>query len=138
MHWTFSTFGVTRNRWLPPFGDEFLGRLWLFAPGKLSSWYLFQKAHWANDKMLWIVRGLTFALLIGGWTLAFDPMTRMFGNGLVRGLTAFAFGFVVLFLATSCWTIFTALAYITARPLRSILVLSCIAGMYVHLNRLPS
>jgi len=137
-HWTFSTFVVsTKRSWLPFFvesRDEYLGRLWLFAPGTLSASQLFRKAHWANDKMLWMLRGLTVLSLYIGWVLALDPLTDMFGWGFLKTLMAFAVGLVAVFLATSCWTVCTALACITARPVQSILFVSCAFGIFVYLN----
>eukprot|EP00339_Tiarina_fusa_P026270 CAMPEP_0117036110 /NCGR_PEP_ID=MMETSP0472-20121206/25604_1 /TAXON_ID=693140 ORGANISM="Tiarina fusus, Strain LIS" /NCGR_SAMPLE_ID=MMETSP0472 /ASSEMBLY_ACC=CAM_ASM_000603 /LENGTH=571 /DNA_ID=CAMNT_0004745779 /DNA_START=161 /DNA_END=1873 /DNA_ORIENTATION=+ len=101
--WTLTPCEVFEPNCLPPYGNKFLGQLWLFAPGRLSSNQLFRKARNANDKCLWMVRALTYSMLLLGWMLLFGPLTRMFGPGIFRSSLMLAFGVVAAMLATSCW-----------------------------------
>jgi hypothetical protein len=129
--WTLTPFEVTEQKCLPPYGDKVLGQLWLFAPGRLAAWQLFRNAHGANDKCLWVVRGMTYLMLLIGWMLLFGPLTRLFGPGIFRSILMFAFGMVAVILSTSCWITFSALACCTARPARSTLILAICWGLYV-------
>ena len=135
--WKITPFSVFSRQWYPPFEENFLGRLWLHAPGRLSSRQLFFKATLANFCCALTVRFVTYLLLLCGWLLVFEPLTNLKRRPLrfLNPLLALAFGTAALVLATVCWTGCTALACLSARPFQSILVVAaavCTLTLILH------
>jgi len=124
--WKVTPFSVFSRSWIPPFRQKFLGRLWVFAPGRMTWRELFFKAQLANACCAFKVRFLAYGILFAGWCLVFEPLTnlRMRQLRFLTPLLALAFGTAALVLATVCWTSVTALACFSARPLESTLVVA--------------
>ena len=132
--WTVTPFRVMAAQWFPPSSTKFIGRLWLYSPGRLSSSELFRKAHRASSYCLWKVRGLCYIGLFIGWCLVFEPLTNIFRIPFLQSLLSLAFATFAFVLATSCCLTCTAISRITARPGQSILAIATIWVIIAELS----
>ena len=75
--------------------ETFLGRLWLFAPGELSTKELFAMAIKAENRCTCHVRVATMLLLYVGWLYLFSPLTETLRWIPFGDLVSYAVFFVV-------------------------------------------
>lgn len=104
----------------------------LLSMGEKSARAMFQEALDANAMMTWILRLVSFLMMIIGFSLILKPLS-VFGDvlpfvgtiiGVGTGLIAFLIGFVL-------WITATAIAWFIVRPILSVvLVVSAIAVSY--------
>lgn len=132
--WSVTPFSVTSKQWYPPYHTNYLGRLWLYAPGALSANEMFRRAHRASARCLWKVRGISYVALFVGWCLVFEPLSNIFRVSLLRSLLSLTFATFAFVLATTCCLSCTAIARFTARPIQSLLLIATIWVVVVELS----
>ena len=106
--------------------ETFLGRLWLFAPGELSTKELFAMAIKAENRCTCHVRVATMLLLYVGWLYLFSPLTETLRWIPFGDLVSYAVFFVAFVLASTCWASTTALVWLVVHPVEAALTLTTV------------
>lgn len=125
--------GNTLQAFLAPAGKTIL----LLSSGIQSSAQMMALAQSKNTLMTWILRLVSFLMLMGGFALILKPLVVLadvlpfFGS-----LVGFGTGFIAALLGLSLWIIFTATAWFATRPLWSIgLIIILIISAYLVIKK---
>ncbi len=101
----------------------------LIEMGQLSSDQLYQNAADANKQMTWVIRFVTLFLIFLGFVLILNPLSVLADViPFIGSMVSFGTGLIALIGGLTLWSIATAIAWFSARP---IIAASLLVGCFV-------
>ena len=131
--------GNTLQPYLAPAGESVM----LLSTGQHSSDQMIAEALSQNSLLAWILRLVSLAMLIGGFSLIMKPLVVLADVlPFLGSIVSFGTGFIAFLCGLSVWIIVTAIAWFTVRPFVSIgllviLVLGGYALIKIRGNKAP-
>lgn len=119
--------GSTLQPYLAPAGETVM----LLSAGRVSPDLMISQAQSENKMMAWILRLVSFIMLIGGFSLILNPLVVLADVIPFLGtIVNFGTGFIAFLCGLCVWIIATAIAWFVTRPLLSIglIAIAVIAG----------